>query len=320
MVNNEFVLDMKGINMNLVKITLSVAVVALLVGFNVEVSAARTVTDAGATMVRQPPAHLVNDTQEGSAERELYETLRGKGIDIMQDGKLSPRGIKSLTKYLRYLLNENAELLNDVRRDDPGTIGRNIWLAARRATLQYHEQATAKQAGARSMIETSTLCLDTICAAIRVVTSDASHGSTDRAHFDTAFAQMMNAYRGDTGLMKQLNDHWEGKSRKVGGTADAVYKHADALRRTIEAIVALSAGVIANNVDRKDKKDECERAMQMFHEAYSQFAEIGGGEWIYQFANNNYPGFVAYYKAWIPQNPDEGRRREPVIGLPRENW
>ncbi len=302
--------------MNLIKITLSATLLVSLAVFNTKVSAIDATTAAGASIHMEAPARLVNDLQSGSLEEQLYNALRRKQLDLMQELQYTPRGIRSLKKYLQYLLNNDDTLTNYVDNNGVGAVEVRMFNLARDAEQHYHEQATAKQAGARSVIETSTLCLDTICAAIRVVTSDASHGSTDRAHFDTAFAQMMNAYRGDTGLMKQLNDHWEGKSRKVGGTADAVYNHADALRRTIEAIVALSAGVIANNIDRKDKKDECERAMQMFHEAYGTLAEVKAGKGIYEHANNIYPGFVEYYKEWLREHT----LREPVIGKPKDQW
>ena len=65
-----------------------------------------------------------------------------------------------------------------------------------------------------------------------------------------------------------------------------------------------------------DEKDKCECAMHMFHETYGQLAEIGGGEWIYQFANDNYPSFVNYYRKWLFEHD----LKEPVIGLLRESW
>lgn len=307
---------MKGINMNLIKITLSATLLVSLAVFNTKVSAIDATTAAGASIHMEAPEYLANDLQPGSSEEELYNALRGKGLDLMQELQYTPRGIRSLKKYLQYLLRNDNTLTNYVDNNEVGAVEIRMFNLARDAEQHYHEQARAKQAGARSVIETSTLCLNTICAAIRVVTSDASHGSTDEERFNTAFAQMMNAYQGDTGLIQQLNDHWAGRPRRGGGTADAVYNHAEALRQTIEAIVALSAGVIANNIDRKDKKDECERAMQMFHEAYGTLAELKVGRGIYAHANNIYPGFVEYYKEWLREHS----LHEPVIGKPKNQW
>ncbi len=241
------------------------------------------------------PDRLVNDLDtlpDTAPEKQLFNELSAKEFDVMGDRTFTPRGIHSLKKYMRCLLDLKPNLINDVHAltdDDHPEFALKLSGLADKISLKYHNDATTKAANTREMLERSNDCLDAICSAIEVIdVDDPSNVLLDK--FRVAFSRAQAAAIGNEG---SLAEAWEGywEAKRGGATANAIEAHLLQLCRVIDSLNKLAI-IIAEKATTPEK-------MGLFHYMYGLLCRTGAADKLMGVCNRRVPGFEAQYDAWL---------------------
>ena len=121
---------------------------------------------AAAAPMATPPERLINDLDtlpDDAPEKQLYNELyRNKRTRLLDNATYSPKGITSLKKYLGYALQENPNLMNDIREATPMRANAIMARMASLISAKYHNNARDKMESVRNVLNISNACLDAL--------------------------------------------------------------------------------------------------------------------------------------------------------------
>ena len=252
---------------------------------------------AAAAPMATPPERLINDLDtlpDDAPEKQLYNELyRNKRTRLLDNATYSPKGITSLKKYLGYALQENPNLMNDIREATPMRANAIMARMASLISAKYHNNARDKMESVRNVLNISNACLDALCNAIQAINVD-SRRDVLLASFERAIQQMSALAIGEGGsLTAEFDRYWKAKKTAHGNTKEVVSQHILKLCEAADALTVLVASIA--------EKATTPEHMELFHAMYDSMCEVGIGDEIMNTAEGLCPGFTEQYDNWLRQ-------------------
>ncbi|MDR2780869.1 MAG: hypothetical protein LBB21_00175 [Holosporaceae bacterium] len=242
------------------------------------------------------PTRLLNDLDNPSPERDLYNALVAKGIDVVEDMTFSPRGIRSLKKFMNKLLAVDPNLLNaaiNTMNHKRLQLEVRVKRLVREIEELYHRDSTVKHVQVRNVIEKSTVCLRAILAAINVVTGGLD-GRRDifASEFDHALRQIKvlcdNDNRGPQSVQRMYDEYWRAKAGSA--TKVAIEDNIRQIGEVVDAITLLAMNVVDKTTPE---------SWSIFHFLYSKMCDLGMGRHVFDYCVTKDLEFERHYDEWL---------------------